>query len=247
MITAARYTDDTSIPLNATLDTGVILSMPSYPSDTHYDSQMAEFIDGGGTIIPYPAELPPLDEEAAAPAMSVASQGEDIKISDNNRRAVGATPIIPDADLADFDQWMLDSYAAVDAGGTAPAPPVSVRQAVELPGDTQGQCVISWHEFTGTWAGWGFKAVFQRNDISALGLKVYDENGGYLYALTFVQDTIYPDRFLTETPAGFATPTQVDRSFEIIAGSAPVTPFKTLTSSIDYLSLLVRWQAGDPI
>ena len=52
-IIAARYNDETAIPLTATLDTAQEVSMPSYPSGTHYDRQMAEFLDGGGVIAPY--------------------------------------------------------------------------------------------------------------------------------------------------------------------------------------------------
>ena len=55
IIIAARYTDETSIPLNATLDNGQELSMPSYPSGTHYDRQMEEFLTGGGVIAAYDA------------------------------------------------------------------------------------------------------------------------------------------------------------------------------------------------
>ena len=52
-IIAARYSDETSIPIIVTLDTGSEIRMPSYPSGTHYDRQMADFLDGGGTIVDY--------------------------------------------------------------------------------------------------------------------------------------------------------------------------------------------------
>lgn len=242
MITEARYTDTTSIQIEATLDTGVKLGLPSYPSDTHWDQDMALFLDNGGVIDLAPTDLPPLDMADSGPAYSVMVQGAEIEAADKNRRSVGATPIIADADQAEWNAWMADTYNAVDSGSDAAEPPVFVRQAIAMPGDNSGQCVISWKEFGGGWPGWGFEAIFDRADITALGLKVYDENGGYLYALTFQKVPNEHNRWSTETPAGFATPTKAQRSFEIIAGSAPVTDFKTLTDQIDYLSLLVRWQ-----
>ena len=52
-ITAARYNTEEEISIAATLDSGGEIFMPSYPSSTHYDNDMQEFLDGGGTIAPY--------------------------------------------------------------------------------------------------------------------------------------------------------------------------------------------------
>jgi hypothetical protein len=52
-IIAARYTDETNIPINATLDTSQEINMPSYPSGTHYDAQMDSFLTLGGIILDY--------------------------------------------------------------------------------------------------------------------------------------------------------------------------------------------------
>jgi hypothetical protein len=194
-----------------------------------------------GTDYVKPTELPPPDANASVDALNVARDGMEIWAQDDRRRSVGAKPLIPDTDKQDWDNWMKQVYEAQDAGTIPPEPPAFARQGIELPGDVEGQCTIAWHEFGGGWPGWGFKAMFKRQDITALGLKVYDENGGYLYALTFQQGD-YPGEWVTETPAGYATPTKVQRSFEIIAGSAPVTDFKTLDDTVDSINLLVRWQ-----
>ena len=126
-----------------------------------------------------------------------------------------------------------------------PAPyeaPDNIEPLVE---DVEGVCIIRWKWFDGTWEGWGFEAVFNREDITALGLKVYNENNAYLYALTFVESE-YPGQWITETPAGFATPNKETRKFEIIAGSAPVSDLEALTVIDEYRSLFVTWQPGDP-
>ena len=246
MIIKARYTEETSTQILTTEDDGRQVTMPSFPSDTHYDNKMQAFLDGGGTIDPFPEALPPLDNDAKEAALRVAQQGEVIWNQDNRRRSVGTTPLIPDEDKTEWDDWMKSVYEAQDAGQLPPEPPVFAREVIAVEGDTTGQCVISWKWFDGTWEGWGFEAIFDRADISSLGLKVYDENGGYLYALTFASIEGQHNRWSIETPAGFATATKVQRSFEIIAGSAPVTAFKNLTDQTDYISLLVRWQANAP-
>lgn len=196
------------------------------------------------TLYQYSAgELPPPDSEASEVAFDIVSEGQVIWQQDRDRREVGATPIIADDDKPEFDQWMRDSFDAQDAGTIPPDPPASFRRAIDMPDQQEGQCAISWFEFTGGWPGWGFKALFKRDDIASLGLKVYDENGGYLYALTFVESS-YHGEWETETPAGFATPTKVARSFEIIAGSAPVTEFLTLDDTKEYISFIVKWSSG---
>lgn len=224
--------------------------IPEY--DTYYEYlsgytylMHADYVDATmvvHTITPPP--LPPVDGEAKAEALDVAKQGENIWVQDRSRRDVGAVPIIPDADKAVWDDWMRSNYEAMDSGQPPVEPPAQVRRVIDMPDQSEGQCVIQWHQFTGTWAGWGFKAVFKREDTTSLGLKVYDENGGYLYALTFEANGTEGE-WITETPAGFATPTKVARSFEIIAGSAPVTEYITLDSSVEYRSFMVKWKADE--
>jgi len=53
IITAARYNTPEHVPIIVTMDTGVIQTMPSYPSGSHYDVPMQEFLDNGGVIEPY--------------------------------------------------------------------------------------------------------------------------------------------------------------------------------------------------
>jgi len=52
MITYARYSTPDYIAIAATLDTGAIINLPSYPSHTHYDAQMEEYLLTG-IIEPY--------------------------------------------------------------------------------------------------------------------------------------------------------------------------------------------------
>jgi len=193
-----------------------------------------------GTNYITPAPIPPLDSDASVAARTAANDGMAWYFENEDRKRVAATPIIAAADQAEWDAWMKSTYDAIDAGVNPPEPPAKFRQGITMPDQELGQCTIQWHEFTGTWAGWGFKALFKTETTTSLGLKVYDENGGYLYALTFTQSAMY-NEWVTETPAGFATPTKVARSFEIISGPLPVTDYLTLDDTKEYISLQVRF------
>lgn len=204
------------------------------------DTESNDYWDGENYIKP----TPPAEIDYSA--IGVALQAEEVWVHDTRRRAVGATPVIADADQEEFDLWMKAVYDAQDAQVAPPEPPAFVRRVIDVPEQEEGNCTIVWHEFTGTWAGWGFKAIFRREDISSLGLKVYDENDAYLYALTFTAGD-YPGEWVTETPAGFATPTKVSRAFEIIAGAAPVTELLVLNDTKEGIMFNVKWSAGDPV
>lgn len=52
-IIAARYITPAHEPLIADQDNGLQINMPSYPSGSHYDTQMEEYLDGGGIIADY--------------------------------------------------------------------------------------------------------------------------------------------------------------------------------------------------
>ena len=53
MIISARYPEETETQVAVTDENGVVATMPSFPSDTYYDTKLQTFLDGGGTIDPY--------------------------------------------------------------------------------------------------------------------------------------------------------------------------------------------------
>jgi len=137
MIIEARYTDETQVPFNATFDDGREMSMPGYPSNTHYDKDVAAFLDGGGVFDDYDPNYGVTDEqlrwqayrlneeqadshvEAAERTPDTLTTLDDVGLNKSlkrrNNRAKGKDKITDNDDvLADYIDSVIDVQGSAD-------------------------------------------------------------------------------------------------------------------------------------
>ena len=88
IITTARYTTIEHIPIELIMDTGSKITMPVYPSNTHYDAAMQEYLDGGGQIDAYDQYYGITDE-----ALREQKYNLNASLADSEVEAAEATPV----------------------------------------------------------------------------------------------------------------------------------------------------------
>ena len=157
--------------------------------------------------------------EDTAIRSSMIEQGNLLRVANDDRLAVGATPIIAD-DLG-HDAWMKELYDNVDLDDDVvlSKPPALQRQLLSIVMED-----VDSFTFTRLKDQWGYrwKMNLHRESVNALALAIYDENGLYLYTTGALLDDGNGGWF-TECPAGQADATPSDVHFRWLLGSAHIS------------------------
>ncbi|MCK5743150.1 MAG: hypothetical protein KAH30_00265, partial [Caldisericia bacterium] len=133
---------------------------------------------------------------------SMILEGNKLSLEDDNRISVGSSNII--ADRPEHNSWMKSIYDDKDNSNTdLKKPPSKTRQKLAINRENKDLYIFT--RYKDQW-GYRWHLRLMREDVNALAIAIYDQDGNYLYTTGALIS--HPEGgWFTECPAGQADST----------------------------------------